>query len=135
MQLQFITLMALAMNNVEFVRLILEYGVSINSFLTNEVLEFLYGFRSYDKGSPLRYELQDSDYKPASANCDNDSVYKALVAYEDQISMNRILIPRDRIESLIADICSTFFKFGTEKFIEVSLEVCCFRFRVSSRYY
>ena len=39
-------IMALARDNVEFVKLLLDYGVSISSFLTNEVLEFLHGYRS-----------------------------------------------------------------------------------------
>ena len=48
-------IMALALNNVEFVELLLEYGVSIGSILTKEVVEFLYGYRALDKSSPMRY--------------------------------------------------------------------------------
>ena len=44
-ELNWVMIMALARDNVEFVKLLLDYGVSISSFLTNEVLEFLHGYR------------------------------------------------------------------------------------------
>ena len=58
-ELNWILIMALAMNNVEFVELLLDYGVSISTILTKDVIEFLYGYRSYDKSSPMRYLLTE----------------------------------------------------------------------------
>ena len=56
-ELKEIMIMGLAMNNVTVVRLLLENGVNLPSILTVALLEFLYGYRWYDDGSPLGFKI------------------------------------------------------------------------------
>lgn len=53
-------IMSLALDRVNFVRLFLRYGVSIETILSNDVLEFLYGYAA--RASPtstLKYEFDE----------------------------------------------------------------------------
>lgn len=112
--------MALAMDNVEFVKLLLEYGVSISSFLTNEVLEFLHGYRSYNKNSPLRYEISEKEYKMYHMAGINTNIYNFICVYT-QLHTSYVAIPRKVIEKAMEDLCSGLVKIEDEKFIEVSI--------------
>ena len=116
--------MALAMDNVDFVKLLLEYGVNISSFLTNEVLEFLHGYRSYDKSSPLRYEISEKDYKPYHMAGINANIYNYICSY-NQLNTPFVAIPRKIVERVMQNLCSGLVKIEDEKFIEVST-VCSF---------
>lgn len=111
--------MALAMNNVDFVELLMEYGVCISLFLTNELMEFLYGFRSYDKSSPLRYEVLDREYKAIPKYSENAGIYKTLCAQDELVSPSSVMIPRCLIEVLVRHLCNPIIRKGNETFIEV----------------
>ena len=111
---------ALAMDNVDFVQLLLEYGVTIGSFLTNEILEFLYGYRSYDSFSPIRWEISDKDYKPCNMSGINGEIYRGLCESRGLDSHN-IAIPRKVIENIMNDLCEGLVKIGNEKFLEASI--------------
>ena len=60
-------LLSLAMNKVDFVKLFIEFGVSINTIVTKDRLSFLY-FYAYDHSddSMLKkfIELESSEVKP-----------------------------------------------------------------------
>ena len=68
-------IMALALNRSEFVRTLLNHGVSLHSLLTNEVLQFLYGYRSHTPTSTLKYEFNTNDYINAGESSGNRIIY------------------------------------------------------------
>ena len=112
--------MALALGRVDFVKLLLDQGVSIHSILTNEVLQFLYGYQSYMDNSTLRYEFSENDY----VNADSSEAYKYiinLVCSYGGINPRYCAIPRNIIESVIQKLCYTFIREGDERFTEVSI--------------
>ena len=67
--------MALATDYVEFVELLLDYGFNMRNFLTNEVLEFLYGVRSHSNLSPLKWEIPGKDFKSCQMSGENGEIY------------------------------------------------------------
>ena len=72
-------IMALALNNVPFVRLLIEYGVSIRSLLTKEVLEILYGYRWHDRPTALKVEeLKPQEVPDSNLNEDRKSFFEKL---------------------------------------------------------
>lgn len=120
MELQWLMIMALAMNNVSFVELLMEYGVCLGLFLTTELMEFLYGFRSYNKSSPLRYEIRDNEYQGIPKYSENASIYKYLCSQDELVSPDNVVVPRHLIEEIIRQICKPLIRKGNETFIEVS---------------
>lgn len=121
MELQWLMIMSLAMNNVEFVEILMEYGVCISAFLTEELMNFLYGFRSYDKSSPLRSEFHNDDYEPIPAYSKNLTAYKTMCSQDDLVSTSNVMLPRERIERLIHELCHDLIRKGNEGFVEVRL--------------
>ena len=71
--------MALALNNVPFVRLLIEYGVSIRSLLTKQVLEILYGYRWPGRPTALKVgELKPKEVPGSNLNEDRKSFFTEL---------------------------------------------------------
>ncbi|XP_012554388.2 transient receptor potential cation channel subfamily M member 1 isoform X1 [Hydra vulgaris] len=108
-------IMALAMNRVEFVKLFLSYGISIQSLLTPKVLEFLYGYHCNNSHSIIQYVLKKVEYEPASG--DFKDVMELLCSYEKYNSKS-ILLPLNKIKSVINEACSIFKKSKSDQFIE-----------------
>ena len=73
-------IMALAMDRVDFVKLFLQYRINITTLLKEDVLGFLYGYRSQDAHSILKKIIKDG-YKPAKG--DYEDVMKQLCKYEN----------------------------------------------------
>ena len=71
--------MALALNNVPFVRLLIEHGVSIRSLLTQQVLEILYGYRWYGRPAALKVEeLKPKEVPDSNLSEDRKSFFAKL---------------------------------------------------------
>ena len=71
--------MALALNNVPFVRLLIEHGVSIRSLLTQQVLEILYGYRWYGRPAALKVEeLKPKEVPDSNLSEDRKSFFTKL---------------------------------------------------------
>ena len=113
-------IMSLAMNRVDFVRTLLSYGISVNTILTTERLEFLYGYRAHIMDSSLRYKINKIDNVSTSTNGGVDKdVIKLLCSYEQGLNSGKCSIPRSVIRKIIKEMCSKFIREGTEEFIEV----------------
>ena len=107
--------MAIAMNRVDFVNLFLSYGISIQSILTPQVLEFLYGYLCQNSHSILNLVLK-KEYEPASGIYKD--VMQLLCSYE-KYDDKKISISLTKIKSVIKDACSVFMKQRNDQFIEV----------------
>ena len=76
--LQWVMIMALATDYVEFVEILLDYGFNMRNFLTNDVLEFLYGIRAHSNLSPLKWEIPSKDFKPCHVSGENGEIYTRI---------------------------------------------------------
>ena len=56
------TIMALALDRVAFLELLLNYGVSVQSFLKKNLLEFLYGYRALVRTNCSTMKYEENDY-------------------------------------------------------------------------
>ena len=120
-------IMALAFGRIEFIRLLLDRGVSIQTILTNEVLQFLYGHQSHCENSTLKYLLSENDYVEASSTERFRYVINYICRYSG-IDTKFGAISRTSIEAIIQKLCGSFVCVGHEKFTEV-----CLLFGVYSR--
>ena len=111
--------MALALDRVQFLKLLLNYGVSVQSILTQNLLEFLYEFVTIVRtnSSPIKYE--EADY------CDfeeKDLVPELcrLIEHKKR-SACKACITLDVIKRNINKLCDCFIKKGDDISTEVSL--------------
>ena len=114
--------MALALNRVAFLELLLNYGVSAQSILTQNFLQFLYGYVAIvsANSSPIEYEA--ADY------CNFENEEKDLVPelchiidHKKGFVSKNICIKLDVIKKNINKLCNRFLKRGDEIYTEVSL--------------
>ena len=116
--MNWVMIMALAMNYVDYVQLLLDYGFNMMNFLTNDVLEFLYGIRSHSSQSPLKWEIPDKDFKQCHTSGENGLVY-TRICQQQGVPIDFSSIPRKSIEKALDRICDGLIKVGNEQFIEV----------------
>ena len=109
-------IMALAMDRIDFVKLFLNYGISIQALLTPDVLEFLYGYRSKGAHSILNRLIKKSNYLSASGKF--KEVMEQLCSYE-KYDPKTISISLSTIKDVVNDACSDFMRRKTDQFIEV----------------
>lgn len=114
--LELAMLMALAMNRVDFVKLLIEYGVSIEQFLTNDILEFLYWFQSRSVTSTLNFHIDNNLYVPATLN-EHAKAEITLMGFET-VKTNAWAIPRRQIENLMKYLCKHLVSKREQAFIE-----------------
>ena len=112
--------MALALDRVQFLKLLLNYGVSVQSILTQNLLEFLYGYVTIVRtnSSPMKYE--EADY------CDfekKDLVPELcrLIEHKKGSACKNVCIKLDVIKRNINKLCDCFIKKGDDISTEVSL--------------
>lgn len=112
--------MALAQNRVTFLEVLLNCGVNLQSFLTQNILQFLYGYVAIVRTnySPIKYE--SGDY------CDveeNDLVSELCQINESKkrLTLKKSGIKLDVIKKNINKLCNRFMKKGNEIYTEVSL--------------
>ena len=110
-------IMALAMNRVEMVKLLLDYGISIKEVLTNDVLEFLYAYRSRDVTSTLKFEIDSKKDKSKYMSVEdvekkgdkNVELYRELLSL-GPIHTNYCRLPRKVIVNLTKKLCQRFLR-------------------------
>ena len=133
-------IIALARDNVDFVDLMLDYGVSMHTVLTNQVLEFLYGYRAQVYGSSLSFEFVPENYTSFVKNPDGSIDEKMIELYNclclvGGVTPQRSCLPRKNIECFIINtLCKSLIQVENETFIEVgcrSLSYLEERFRTS----
>ena len=112
--------MALALNRVAFLELLLNYGVSVQSILTENFLQFLYGYVAIIRTncSPIKYEA--ADY------CDFEEIDLVpelchLIEHKKSLTSKSFCIKLDVIKKNINKLCNRFIKKGDEICTEVSL--------------
>lgn len=116
--------MALALNRVAFLELLLNYCVSVSSFLTKPLLEFLYGYASRSNTLPIKDMVdEDNDYYPADENYKHYNTAKTLCSYTGY-EASKCSIQLSKIRDIIKILCGRMIKKGHEEFIEVILKVC-----------
>ena len=112
--------MALALNRVAFLELLLNYGVSVQSILTQNVLQFLYGYVATVRTncSPIKYEAADFcvfeeiDLVPELCQ---------VIEHTKGFASKKFSIKLDVIKKNINKLCNRFIKKGDEIYTEVSL--------------
>ena len=120
--LQNATIMALALNRVDFLELLLNYCVSVNSILTESLLQFLYGYQSRISQSPIKEMIEDKDYCSVDDNYKHYNTIKTLCGYTGQ-ETSKCCIQLSKIEDVVNKSCGNMIKKGHEKFIEVILKI------------
>ena len=125
--------MALALDRVQFLKLLLNYGVSVQSILTQNLLEFLYGFVTIVRtnSSPIKYEEADyCDFK------EKDLVPELFRLIEHKKrSAWKACIKLDVIKRNINKLCDCFIKKGDDISTEVSLNNSEFEKRACFLYF
>ena len=119
-------IVALAMNRVDFVKLFLSYGISIQTLLTVDILEFLYGYRY--RVAHLKNKLNLLNYfdikEDLKLSCDKKlsedvkTIMQLLCKYEN-LDPEHISISLKKIKEAIHRACHVFMNHGTDQFIEV----------------
>ena len=122
--LQNATIMALALNRVDFLELLLNYCVSVNSILTKSLLQFLYGYQSRISQSPIKEMIEDKHYCSVDENCKHYNTIKTLCGYTGQ-ETSKCCIQLSKIGGLVEKLCGNMIKKGHERFIEVILKTLC----------
>ncbi|XP_065684239.1 transient receptor potential cation channel subfamily M member 1 isoform X1 [Hydra vulgaris] len=113
-----VMIMALAMNRVDFIKLFLNFGISIQSLLTADVLQFLYGYGFKNHHSVFKKLIKDKHYLPATG--DYIKVMKTLCRYKNHNPAN-ISLSLKKIQKIIGRACSIFVRNKeTDKFIVVN---------------
>jgi len=115
--LQSAMIMALALDRLDFVRLLLKNCVSVNTFLTRNLLEFLYGYRSKMMTSSLRFEINDKEYTAIDMNSTHVDTLKTLCGYESYNVLS-CSIPYSVIRRTVQHLCGRIKKQGNEDFLE-----------------
>lgn len=111
-------IMALALDRLDFVRLLLKNCVSVNTFLTRNLLEFLYGYRSKMMTSSLRFEIKQEEYTAIDMNCTHVDTLKTLCGYENYNILS-CCIPYSVIKRTVQHLCGRIKKQGNKDFLEV----------------
>ena len=113
--------MALALNRVDFLELLLNYCVSVNSILTKSLLQFLYGYQSRISQSPIKEMIETKDYCSVDESDKHYNTIKTLCGYTGQ-EMNKCCIQLSKVGDVVKKLCGNMIKKGHEKFIEVILK-------------
>nr|XP_047126609.1 transient receptor potential cation channel subfamily M member 1-like isoform X3 [Hydra vulgaris] len=108
-------IMALAMDRVEFVKLFLNYGISIQSLLSPDVLQFLYGYRCKKPLSVLNHLTTKKNFTAACG--DYLDVMETLCSY-DKYDPNSISLSLNKVKKIVNAACSIFMRQETDQFIE-----------------
>nr|XP_047126615.1 transient receptor potential cation channel subfamily M member 3 [Hydra vulgaris] len=108
-------IMALAMDRVEFVKLFLNYGISIQSLLSPDVLQFLYGYRCKKPLSVLNHLTTKKNF--TAARGDYLDVMVTLCSY-DKYDPNNISLSLNKVKKIVNAACSIFMRQETDQFIE-----------------
>lgn len=113
--------MALALNRVEFLKLLLYYCVSVKSILTESVLEFLYGYAFYKYLTPIKDMIEDDDYCKYSDEEKYSDTIRTLCSYTGQ-EMDKCCIKLSKIKDIITRLCGRLMAKGDEDFIQVIMK-------------
>ncbi|XP_047126597.1 transient receptor potential cation channel subfamily M member 3 isoform X2 [Hydra vulgaris] len=116
---------ALAVNRVDFVKLFLSYGINIQTLLTLNVLEFLYGYRYKvtqlkNKPNLLNYFHIIKDLKPALDNKTSEDlkiVINLLCSYEN-LDPYHVSISLKNVKEAIQKACYLFSNHEIDLFIK-----------------
>lgn len=93
---------ALAKDRVDFVKLFLEYGISISQIINKEIMEFLYGYCLNSPTSILHADVPDSYMK---ANAQSFEVMKKLCV-DSALDENRCSVYWLRVHEIVNKLCS-----------------------------
>ena len=114
--------MALALNRVKFLELLLNYGISIQSILTQNFLQFLYGYVAIVRNncSPIKYEAADfCNFKEINLVPELCHVFEHTKGFASK----NFCIKLDVIKKNINNLCNRFIKKGDEISTEVSFSI------------
>ena len=113
--------MALALNRVEFLKLLLYYCVSVKSILTESVLEFLYGYAFYKYLTPIKDMIEDDDYCKYSDEEKYSDTIRTLCSYTGQ-EMDKCCIKLSKIKGIVRRLCHRMIRKRDGDFIKVILK-------------
>ena len=112
-------IMALAFKKTDFVKLLLEYGVSIKSLLTRRVLEFLYWFCA----SPL--VACETTAVPVDSSEDDDGFLQSLLMsnHDSRLQRRKLMrIPLHEVENRLFQLLHTLPKSHIIKILQIPLD-------------
>ena len=113
--------MALALDRVAFLELLLNYGVSVQSILNQNLLEFLYGYVALVRKNWSTMKYKKNDYCSLIEKKKVSELWGITEHEED-----KVCIKLDVIQKSINKLCKRFIKKGDVIYSKVNLNIITF---------
>ena len=114
--------MALALDRVAFLKLLLNYGVSVQSILNQNLLEFLYGYVLVNTNcSTMKYEKNDY-CRLSEKEKEKVSELMGFLEHEE----DEVCIKLEVIQKNINNLCKCFIKKGDDIYFKVNMNIIKF---------